>query len=375
MAKTKKNLSKQRKQRNIIILTIIAVIAIVVLAIGVFAVSKFNKMDKVTINPEQIQNEELSEETQTVMSGYTDIALFGLDNRKTGNYAWGNSDVIMVVSINNDTKEVAMVSVYRDTYLDISAKGEDARFRKANAAYANGGAEQALFMLNNNLDLNIDEYIAFDFQAVADAIDLLGGIEIELTEAEVKYINKYIKNTNNILDKASPEISGPGVHTLDGVQSVAYSRIRYTSGGDFKRAQRQRTVIAAALDKAKEADLKTLNNIVDVVFPEIETTMSAISLLQMMSVLMDYDLSESYGFPFDRTTMSHSSKGSIVVPCTLTSNVIELHKILYDDYDYTPSAQVERYNEYIINDTGKTEKSAINDQFTIDDEIEMEEFE
>ena len=314
----------------------------------------------------------MTEETQATLQGYTDIALFGLDNRNTGNYANGNSDVIMVVSINKDTKELAMVSVYRDTYLDVSAKGEDSKFRKANSAYAYGGAEQAITMLNNNLDMDIDDYISFDFEAVADAIDVLGGIEVELTSAEVKYLNQYLAETNDIIDGDSNYISSDGLQTLDGAQAVTYARIRSTSGGDFKRAERQRIVIAAALEKAKTCNLKTLNELVDVVFPEIETSMSAATMLQMVTALMDYDLSESYGFPFERTTMTHGSKGSLVVPCTLESNVIELHRILYDKENYEPSDLVEKYSEYIMDDTGKTESSAMDDQFTLDYEEDTE---
>lgn len=368
MTKRTKKRTREQKRKRKVVLIIVEIVILLLLVAGIFVTSKLNLMERVSLDHGQVKNELLDEETQEQLKGYTDIALFGLDNRETGNYANGNSDVMIVVSINNDTKELSMVSVYRDTYLDVSAKGADAKFRKANAAYAYGGAEQAIFMLNNSLDLDIDEYISFDFEAVADAIDVLGGVEIELTSAEVKYINDYIKETNDIVGGDSKTISSPGVQTLDGVQAVAYTRIRYTSGGDFKRAERQRIVIAAALEKAKSCDLKTLNQLVDVVFPEIETSMSAVTMLQMASALMEYDLSESYGFPFDRTTMEHPTKGSIVIPCTLRSNVIELHKILYGDEDYQPSEQVERYNEYIINDTGKTEKSAINDQFTLEGE-------
>lgn len=365
--KKRKTNIKQRGKRKVA-LVIIELIILLLLVAGVFVTSKFNLMEHVNLDKDKLQNVSLNQETQEKLEGYTDIALFGLDNRDTGNYANGNSDVIIVVSINKETKELAMVSVYRDTYLDVSAKGEDSKFRKANSAYAYGGAEQAIFMLNNNLDLDIDDYIAFDFKAVADAIDVLGGVEITLTDAEVKYINEYIKGTNEAVGGDSSYISSAGAQTLDGVQAVAYTRIRYTAGGDFKRAERQRIVIAAALEKAKSCDLKTLNKLVDVVFPEIETSMSAGTMLQMVRALMEYDLSESYGFPFDRTTMEHPSKGSLVIPCTLRSNVIEMHRILYDDEDYQPSDQVERYNEYIINDTGKTEKSAINDQFTLDEQ-------
>ena len=372
MAKKKRKPTARQRRKRKVILIVVEILVLFLLFAGILVASKFNMMDRVDLNHDEIQNQELTEETKEVLKGYTDIALFGLDNRNTGNYANGNSDVIMIVSINQDTKEMSMVSVYRDTYLDVSAKGQDSKFRKANSAYAYGGAEQAITMLNNNLDLDIDEYVSFDFEAVADAIDVLGGIEIELTSAEVKHMNDYIGETNKIVGGNSRLISGPGKQTLDGVQAVAYTRIRYTAGGDFKRAERQRIVIAAALEKAKQSDLMTINKLVDTVFPKIETSMSAMSMLQMVSAVMDYDLSQSYGFPFERTTKEHPSKGSLVVPCTLETNVVELHKLLYADQDYEPSALVKKYSEYIKNDTGIDENDGMDDQFTLDYEENQE---
>lgn len=370
MARGKKKLTRRQRQKRRLILFIIELVVVAILLVGVFIMSKFNLMDRVELDDNKIRNESLSKDTQDLMDNYTDIALFGLDNRETGNYSWGNSDVIMIVSINNKTKEMSMVSVYRDTYLDVSAKGDESSFNKANSAFNRGGAERAVFMLNNNLDLDIDEYVAFDFEAVADAIDVLGGVEVTLTDAEVKYINEYIKGTNEAVGGNSSYISSAGTKTLDGVQAVAYTRIRYTAGGDFKRAERQRTVIAAALDKAKTCDLKTLNKLVDVVFPEIETSMSASTMLQMVGAVMDYDISQSYGFPFERNAINHPKKSDIVVPCTLETNVIELHKLLYGIEDYTPSDTVQKFSDYIENDTGQHADDGMDDKFTLDYEGE-----
>ncbi len=367
MAGRKRNTVSRKRRKRKLILFIVEIIILLLLLGGIYVASKFNLMEHDEINKSEVQNNELKEETKEVLNEYTDIALFGLDNRSSNTYDYGNSDVIIVVSINNQTKEINMVSVYRDTYLDIAEWGNEPKFRKANSAYANGGVDRAITMLNKNLDLDIDDYLVFDFASVADAIDILGGVEIEITEAEVKYMKKYIAHTNGILGTDSPLIYEAGKHNLDGVQAVAYSRIRYTAGGDFKRAQRQRVVIAAALEKAKSSNLSTLNELVNAVFPEIRTSMNSGTMISMAGSLLKYDMGESYGFPFDRATMDHPSKGDIVVPCTLESNVIELHKILYDETDYVPSQTVQDYSDWMINDTGKTENSAIDDQFTLDD--------
>lgn len=364
---SKKSMARKRKKRKLILL-IVELVIVVILLVGVFVMSKFNLMDRIDLNEDKIKNTNISKETQDTLDSYTDIALFGLDSRETGNYSWGNSDVIMVVSINNKTGELSMMSVYRDTYLDISAKGDDSKFRKANSAFNHGGAEQAVFMLNNNLDLDIDDYVAFDFEAVADAIDVLGGIELELTSAEVKYINQYMDETNQIVGGNSKYLIDDGVQTLDGVQAVTYARIRSTAGGDFKRAERQRIVIAAALEKAKTCNLKTLNELVDVVFPKIQTSMSAATMVQMVGAAMDYDLASSYGFPFERIPIDHPSKGDVVVPCTLETNVIELHKILYKNEAYKPSETVRKLSDYIENDTGQHADDGIDDKFTLDNQ-------
>lgn len=368
MAGRKRKTTSRKRRKRKLILFIVEIIVLLLLLGGIFVASKLNLMERETFDKDKVQNKDLSKDTQETLSGYTDIAFLGLDNRTSNSYDYGNSDVIIVVSINNDTKEINMVSVYRDTYLDIAEMGAEPKFRKANAAYANGGVDRAITMLNKNLDLDIDDYLVFDFASVADAIDILGGVDIEITDSEVKYMKKYIEHTNGILGTNSPLIYESGMQTLDGVQAVAYSRIRYTAGGDFKRAERQRTVIAAALEKAKKSDLRTLNELVDTVFPEIRTSMSAGTMISMASSMLKYDMGDSYGFPFDRTTMQHRTKGDIVVPCTLETNVIMLHEILYGKEDYEPSQVVQDYSDWIVNDTGKTADKAMNDQFVVDRE-------
>jgi LCP family protein required for cell wall assembly len=297
--------------------------------------------------------------------------MFGLDNRTQGVYTTGNSDVIMILNINNDTKEVSMVSVYRDTYLNVAAVDESARFRKCNAAYSAGGAEQAVTMLNRNLDLDIDNYVAFDFSAVADAIDILGGVDIEIeSEEELKWLNEYINATNQILGTSSGQISSTGTHTLDGVQAVAYARIRYTSGGDYKRAERQRRVFSVMVSKAKKANASQLLELIDAVFPKIQTDLSKKDMVTMATAMIGYDMANSGGFPYERTTTTPSKTvGSVVVPCDLVTNVTELHKQLFGTEDYEPSATVQEYNNIIINETGLTISDAENDQFNDSDDF------
>ncbi len=318
---------------------------------------------KITVN-------DVEEETLIEFMGNETIAIFGLDNRDLGEYDYGNTDVIMVMNIDNDTQDISLISVYRDTYLNIATAGQVANYQKANAAYAYGGASQAINMLNQNLDLDIDHYVSVDFQAVSEAIDILGGIEIEIeSEYELQYLNDYIGATNDILGTTSPFVDSVGVHLLDGTQAVSYARIRYTTGGDYKRAQRQRIVLSEMLKKARDANLSQLNDLVTAVFPDIATDMSQRELLSMAMAILGYNLDESQGFPFDRsdTILEGVVGGDIVVPCTLESNVIKLHELMFGDEDYTPSPQVQAYSEYIEELTGMDESDAYTDQFAESD--------
>lgn len=369
MAGRKKLSRKQRRKRKLIVF-IIEIIILVLVALALFLYNKLNLIQNETLDPAKVKVNEVTEETQATFEGYTTIALFGLDNRKQGVYTTGNSDVIMVMNINNDTKEVSLVSVYRDTYLNVAAADEDAKFRKCNAAYANGGVEQAVTMLNRNLDLQIDNYVAFDFSAVADAIDILGGVDIEIeSDSELRWLNEYITATNDILDTNSSQISGTGTHTLDGVQAVAYARIRYTAGDDYKRAERQRRVLSEMVAKAKKANAAQLLELIDAVFPKIQTDLSKKDMVTMATAMIGYDMANSGGFPYYRTTTDLGSKGSVVVPCDLVTNVSELHKQLFGTMDYEPSATVQEYNSIIINDTGKTAESAVEDEFSNTDDF------
>ena len=196
----------------------------------------------------------------------------GVDSRDGDLESGTNSDTMIIASINNDTKEVKLVSVYRDTYLRI---GEDEEgngiYNKANSAYAKYGPEGFMRMLNSNLDLNVTYVVTVDFQAVAEAVELLGGIDEELSEEEIIHLNNYCKETAEVTGMDyEPLEEVAGVHHLNGVQTVAYARIRYTVGDDFRRAARQREVIYKIVEKAKNADVGTLTKILDEVFPSIK---------------------------------------------------------------------------------------------------------
>ncbi len=343
---------KKKKKSRIIIFTVEIILLLAVLA-ALFVWSKYQKLNHETdmIDTDDVINTDLDESTQEVLRGYTNIAIFGLDNRSNGTFDAGNSDVIMIASINNDTKEVRLVSVYRDSYLN---RSDDAsyNFGKATEAHGIGGAKRSVIMLNRNLDLNIQDYIVVDFKAVTEAIDLLGGVEVEIDAAEAKWMDFYIQETSQVTERPSETITEPGTYNLNGVQATSYCRIRYTAGDDYKRSQRQREVLSKMIAKAKSAGIGTINKIIDAVFEEVSTSLSLPQIVSLASQMFNYELADTTGFPFKLQYKEIGKKGGVVVPCDLVSNVTELHKYLFNDYNYTPSNTVKNFSQQITAETG-----------------------
>lgn len=355
----KKMSAKQRKakKRKRIILFTAEIVALVVLLAALVSVLMITKMDKVKINPEDIAvNPEVEENTE--MKGYRNIALFGVDSR-TGKLGKGNrSDTIMIASINQDTGDVKLVSVYRDTYLNL---GTDA-YNKANAAYAQGGPEQAINMLNMCFDLNIQEYVTVGFDALIETIDALGGIQIDVHENEIEHLNNYQRSMfsedeNDALNENIVKVTKPGLQTLNGLQATAYCRIRYV-GDDFGRAERQRKVLLACLDKAKQANPATLVEILNKVLEHVYTNIGVEEMASVLKDVASYEVVAQDGIPFEsaRKTGTVGKKGSCVIPVDLAENVKMLHEFLFDAADYVPSEQVQQCSQQISSDTGVYKK-------------------
>lgn len=284
-------------------------------------------------------------------TGIWNVAVFGVDSRD-GNTKNALADVQMICSINRSTGEIKLVSVYRDTYLKINAKGT---YHKINEAYFKGGHKQAVDALEENLDLKIDDYATFNWKSVAEAINILGGIDIDITPAEFKYINAFITETVNSTGIGSVQLKQPGPNHLDGVQAVAYSRLRLMDT-DFQRTERQRKVIMLALEKAKEADLSTLTSLVTSLIPQISTSVSPSDVLPLVKDIKKYHIGETAGFPFSRQT-KRVGRMDCVIPTTLESNVIQLHQFLYGDKtSYSPSSAVKKISARISEETGLYEE-------------------
>lgn len=371
MAK-KKNLTdrqkrvRRRRRRSTLsrVMFALEIIVLVVLMGGLFVYAKLGKLNHETINEEELDVNESVTENQ-VMKGYTTIALVGIDSRDDKLKSDWNSDTMIIASINNDTKKVKLVSVYRDTYLCLG-EDEDGNnsYGLANSPYCTGGAKKMINMLNKNLDMNISDFVTVNFQAVAETVELLGGIDVEMKKEEVIHLNNYCVETSKVTGMDyTPLEEIEGVHHLNGVQAVAYARIRKTSGNDFRRAARQREVIYKIVEKAKNSSIATLNTVLDKIFPMIYTSLTEKEILSMGMDMLSYDIEDQTGFPFDHlygNTVKEAMDGvDCVLPITLESNVIKLHEFLYPEDSYVPSNEVKTYSQEIIDKSGFGEESRL----------------
>lgn len=352
--KDRKKLKKAKRRKKLIAILAVEFVLILVLGVCVFGLSKLDKMQNLGIAAGDVgMNEDMDADTAALLKGYTNIALFGIDTREIGDLGAGNrSDTMIIASINNETKEVRLMSVYRDTYLNRA----DDTYGKCNAAYSKGGPKQAMEMLNTNLDLNIQYYVSIDFVALIKTIDILGGVEIDVQDNEWEWVNAYMYETTEVsedyLDHYSPFLEGPGLQTLDGLQATSYCRIRAV-GDDYGRTERQRTVISQIVEKAKTAGIGKIIEIIDEVFPLVATNIPKTTMVSLASSMMSYELGESSGFPSMRENARIDGQDTII-PADLVANVTELHQFLFDEDDYYPSPTVLEINEKIISDTGVT---------------------
>ncbi|WP_461810827.1 LCP family protein [Faecalimonas sp.] len=311
---------KNRRKIKRVVFLVSEIIILLALCGAAYVMATYDKFQTVTFSEGDIQsNKGVKQE------GYMTVALFGGDSRNGDLEKGAHTDTIILASIHHDTKEVRLASVYRDT-LTVQVNG---KVQKANYAYFAGGPKDAINVLNKNFDLDIQNYVTVDFKALADVIDLLGGIELEVTEQEAKEVNNYIDETGTVAEKKATHLTHGGTLKLDGVQAVTYARIRKNVGGDYKRAERQQKVIAKVVEKAKTMNIKTINKIIDKVFPKISTNFSLADMIGLAKEAFDYKLTETTGFPMEAMNGRVDKVGSVIIPVGLTENVQELHKFLY----------------------------------------------
>ena len=361
----KLHISNERVVCNIPLL-LLELVLLVITMYGADFILNMTSIQKVTINEadivvnkmasvsEPLSGKKTVHEEEPEKEGFRNIALFGVDSR-SGSLDRGRSDTIMVASINVKTHEVSLVSIYRDTYLNV---GDDT-FNKCNVAYAKGGAKQAINMLNMNLDLDITDYVTVGFEGLIKAIDSLGGVEIDVQENEIVHLNSYQKsmfmedeNDTRHLNEDIVAVTHSGPQTLSGLQATAYCRIRYV-GDDYARTERQRKVIQAMMLKASGVSVPKLTSTAYSMTPYMSTSLSVGEVVSVLGDIGGYRLVESEGLPFDeyRDAANLGKLGACIVPVTLEDNVKKLHELLFDEADYRVSPTVEKISAQIKENT------------------------
>ncbi len=346
------NMRKKKKMNKGLKIFLIILLVLVIFILGLcvagytFVNGKIGKMQKENIDTTAVG---ISEETKQELKGYRNIALLGIDSR-ADDYGLGNrSDCMMIASINQETNEIKLISVYRDTYVYVMENGTK-RLDKITHAYSYGGAQNTLKSLNEAMDLNITEFVTVNFDAVIAAVDSLGGVYIDIDESEIKYVNDYIDATSESSRVKSSHITHSGRQKLDGVQAVSYTRVRYTAGGDYKRTERMRTVVEAMLSKAKTLNVGQLNSFADTILPKIRTNISTSEIWGLIPKLASFKVTESIGWPYD--TKGITLDRWYGVPVTLQSNVERLHKEAFEQEDYEASDTVKEMSAAIVKKTG-----------------------
>ena len=342
---------KRRKKSHLGCLIPLIIIIAVILAIVYFLLTMtFSKTDHEQLDFDKITVNDADKN----MKKYQNIALFGVDDQNNVISDRGSrSDSIIVASINKVTKQVKLMSIYRDTYASI-----DGQYDKINAAYSYGGPSQAVNTINRNLDLNVKDFVTINFKALADAVNIVGGVPLKIDdETELKNLNDYIGNMNKINGGDSPKFDSPGTYTFDGNQAVAYARIRYMAGGDHARANHQREVLQGILNGVKTHPW-TAPRLVNEVLPQCKTSLSSHKLAALGMAMPLYHIKDSSAYPFHSEDVRYHGI-YYGFPLTVKSNVIQAHEYLFDTKDYQPTDELERISakiKYITDDLGLTDE-------------------
>lgn len=351
--KNKKNKKKKKKKSNKKLIIALVIVLIMVLSLGgvigaglTVVHTKLDMVSQVQVNREALGiNSKVAED----LKNYRNIALLGIDARDMTDDSQTRSDAMIIASVDKSTNDVRLVSLYRDTYVNI---GDNYGLDKMTHAYFYGGATQTLQTINRNLDLNCEEVVVVNWKAVADTVDALGGLDIEIQESEINEMNKYIKDTQKNIGGPKTKIKKAGMQTLNGNQAVTYARIRKDSiQGDHRRNERMKIVLAAAFDKAKTLSLSRLNTIANEILPSIKTNMSTNQMMEVLLELTTYQITDSKSWPYDMTDWTHNEIW-YGPPVTLKSNVTKLHEEFFKQKDYQPTDTVVNISDTISSMTG-----------------------
>ena len=341
------------KRQSLPVKFLIVFLSLGLIAAGAFAAVTYFYLDKqmATMNssiPSLVEFDE-RELSCVDVDGYANILLIGIDARDINNPDGSRGDAIIIASIEEETGKISLTSIYRDTYLKL---GGNDFYDKITHSFSYGGAKAMIKTINEAMDLNISKYVMFNFKAVSDVVDALGGLELNIEDYEINELNKYANETANIIGAKMPrDISKPGKQKLVGPQVVSYGRIRKGVGDDFKRADRMRIVIAELLKRVRTLSLKEMDGLVNLAVPQIQTNLSTNDVLALAMHMSKYHIGESTGFPYTLST-GYLNDVSYVFPNNLYDDVVALHEKVFNQKSYAPSERVIEMSNQIRVDIG-----------------------
>lgn len=337
---------KIKSNRPLVIALVIVLVLVLalggVIAAGMTIVNtQIDKVTKVQVNREAL---EIDPRVAEELKGYRNIVILGIDARDMTDDSNTRSDAMIVVSIKKSTGDIRLFSLYRDTYVSL---GADYGLDKLTHAYYYGGATQTMRAINRNLDLNCEEVVVVNWKAVADAVDAMGGVEIDVQESELKELNKITLHTQGVIGGSTDTVDSAGLQTLNGNQAVAYGRIRKDSSeGDYRRNERMKILLSACFEKAKNMSFSELNALASEILPQVKTNMTNSQIMDLLLDINAYNIVDSVGWPYSTSGWTHNNVW-YGVPVTLERNVIQLHEEMFGQEDYEPTETVKKISNQI----------------------------
>lgn len=304
-----------------VLIGIVLSLAILAGAIAIYAKTISSKVNKLEIDKEYVTDtgQEPPKESNDVIT----IALFGTDY--TG-VERGSTDTMMVLAIDKKTNKIKLCSLMRDIYVDLPEGGQ----RNLNYVVHDGGLQKTIKTINYNFNLKIDKFVEVNLYNLPKVIDSLGGVDLNITQEELNYINSYIKSIDKENGTNTTPLSGSGNQTLNGTQAAAYCRIRATSGRDYKRTERQRDVLEALFNKVKTVNAMEVPGIVSQLLPLVTTNLTDGEILSIASTVLSMNLNEieQARFPLDEHhTTTWTDMYHMIIDKEATTN--EIHKFLF----------------------------------------------
>jgi LCP family protein required for cell wall assembly len=327
------------KRRRIFIPILIVLAVIISIAAGGYLTinNKLSKLNTTKI-PQDASNLgidtekfNINSDNNSIQENYINILLLGVDTMNQTNKDTGRADSNIILTIDKAHKKIKLTSLMRDMLMNnVGNKPHD----KLTHAYAYGGPELSLKVVNENLNLNIQDFVKVNFTSFYKIVDALGGVDINVADSEIKIINRYIKEVALMEKKTPAYLTHGGTQRLNGIQALAYCRIRYVGNGDFERTQRQRAVLTEIFNKISSMNLSKASSVLDTVLSDVETSLSKKEILSYTSyaIINNIKTIDQFRLPEDKTGYSTNRmiNGVFYLDWNREGNIKDLHQFIFE---------------------------------------------